>query len=59
MDRSFNVNNASFDHIPYIDADPNLLVAEMIHSTAKRISILLFKGFKKCQKRFPVTWDGD
>ncbi len=35
----YNFNNASFDHIPYIDAAPNLLVAEMIHSTAKRISI--------------------
>jgi hypothetical protein len=37
----YNFNNADFDHIPYIDADPNLLVVEKIHSTAKRISIRL------------------
>lgn len=37
----YNFNNIKFDEIPYIDADPNLLVADKIHSKSKRFSIRL------------------
>ena len=37
----YNFNNVQFDEIPYVDGDPNLVIAEEIHSKSKRFSIRL------------------
>ena len=37
----YNFNNVRFDEIPYVDGDPNLIIAEEIHSKSKRFSIRL------------------
>jgi hypothetical protein len=37
----YNFNNVKFDEIPYVDGDPNLIIAEEIHSKSKRFSIRL------------------
>jgi len=37
----YNFNNVKFDEIPYIDGDPNLIVADEIHAISKRFSIRL------------------
>jgi hypothetical protein len=37
----YNFNNIRFDDIPYVDGDPNLLIADRIHSTSKRVSFRL------------------
>jgi len=35
----YNFNNSRFDYIPYIDADPNLIVTEKINSDSYRFAI--------------------
>jgi hypothetical protein len=37
----YNFNKNTFDDIPYIDGDPNLVVADKVHSESKRISVRL------------------
>jgi hypothetical protein len=37
----YNFNNVKFDEIPYVDGDPNLIIADKIHSYSKRFSIRL------------------
>jgi hypothetical protein len=37
----YNFNNVKFDENPYVDGDPNLIIAEEIHSKSKRFSIRL------------------
>jgi len=37
----YNFNNVTFDEIPYVDGDPNLIIADKIHSVSKRFSIRL------------------
>jgi hypothetical protein len=37
----YNFNNVRFDEIPNVDGNPNLIIAEEIHSKSKRFSIRL------------------
>jgi hypothetical protein len=37
----YNFNNIKFDEIPYVDGDPNLIIAQEIHSKSNRFSIRL------------------
>jgi hypothetical protein len=52
----YNFNDAVFDHIPYLDASPDLIATENIHSTAKRISIRLnIQGLLKNNKNVSLS----
>jgi len=37
----YNFNKSQFDNIPYVDADPNLIIADKINSNSKRFSVRL------------------
>jgi hypothetical protein len=37
----YNYNNSQFENIPFVDADPNLIIVEKINSSSKRFAVRL------------------
>ncbi len=52
----YNAKNNEFDEIQYVDADPDLLIADRINSTARRFSIRLnFQSYLKNNEHVSLT----